>query len=193
MEAPTLLLRSTVPHAAAGAAPEHPEPALSGDLPARIHGLAAVYREHKDAVLSVAFQLVGERHAAEDVLQDVFVALARRSEALPPPADLRAYLLRSCVNRVRDLRRRPHVVALDGAAVESAATPAALEGPDAHVARALRRLPAEQREVVTLHLHGDLRFREIAESLSLSVHTVTSRYRYALARLRRTLGAGDPS
>jgi RNA polymerase sigma-70 factor (ECF subfamily) len=46
------------------------------------------------------------------------------------------------------------------------------------------RLPAEQREVVTLHLYGDMTFREIAECQQASVKTVQSRYRYGLDKLR---------
>jgi RNA polymerase sigma-70 factor (ECF subfamily) len=48
-------------------------------------------------------------------------------------------------------------------------------------------LPAEQREVLLLHVWGDLTFREIAEILDLPANTVASRYRYALAKLRRVL------
>jgi RNA polymerase sigma-70 factor (ECF subfamily) len=57
--------------------------------------------------------------------------------------------------------------------------------------RALRRLPAEQREVILLKLSEDLTFREIAELLGLPRATAASRYRLALERLRSILGSGD--
>ena len=52
---------------------------------------------------------------------------------------------------------------------------------------AMMKLPAEQREVITLHIHGQMRFRHIAEQLGLSINTVQSRYRYAIEKLRTFL------
>ena len=52
---------------------------------------------------------------------------------------------------------------------------------------ALAELPYEQREVIVLHLHGELRFREIARYQGVSTNTVQSRYRYGLDKLRTLL------
>ncbi|MHC4331906.1 MAG: sigma factor-like helix-turn-helix DNA-binding protein [Planctomycetota bacterium] len=52
---------------------------------------------------------------------------------------------------------------------------------------ALAELPYEQREVIVLRLHGDLRFRQIAKMQRVSTKTVQSRYRYGLDKLRSTL------
>lgn len=60
------------------------------------------------------------------------------------------------------------------------------------LARALRRLPPEQQEVVTLRTWGGLSFRAVAEVLGIPEDTAASRHRYALAALRRTLAA-DPA
>jgi RNA polymerase sigma-70 factor (ECF subfamily) len=46
-------------------------------------------------------------------------------------------------------------------------------------------LPAEQREVITLKVWGDLTFSEIGEALEIPANTAASRYRYGLAELRR--------
>jgi len=48
----------------------------------------------------------------------------------------------------------------------------------------MTQLPSEQREVVTMHLYGQMRFREIADWQKTSIKTVQSRYRYALNKLR---------
>lgn len=50
---------------------------------------------------------------------------------------------------------------------------------------ALERLPAQQRDVVTLKIWGDLTFAEIAEALEIPANTAASRYRYALEELRK--------
>lgn len=53
--------------------------------------------------------------------------------------------------------------------------------------RALAELPVEQREVITLHLHAEMTFREIALQLGHSINTVQSRYRYGIEKLRTLL------
>ena len=53
----------------------------------------------------------------------------------------------------------------------------------------LGRLPYEQREIIVLHLHQEMRFREIAEALGVSINTVQSRYRYGPEKLRSILNS----
>ena len=55
------------------------------------------------------------------------------------------------------------------------------------IEQAMAQLPYPQREVIILHLQGGMRFRVIAESQSVSVNTVQSRYRYGLDKLRSLL------
>lgn len=50
--------------------------------------------------------------------------------------------------------------------------------------QAIDRLPAEQKEVLTLKIWSELTFDEIARTLDLSLNTVASRYRYALHKLK---------
>jgi RNA polymerase sigma-70 factor (ECF subfamily) len=157
------------------------------------HGLAVLYRELKDELLTVAVHLAGARDSGEDLLHDVFVAFARRGVAIDEREEARRYLVTSLVNRARDLARCRAPPASDEAALAGAAADG---DPMRHVAAneeaqrvtaSLLALPAEQREVVTLHLHGGLAFREIAAALSIPINTATSRYRYALLALKRQL------
>jgi len=158
--------------------------------------LARTYHELKHELLTVCVHLAGGRAAGEDLLQDVFVAFARRAQgpsSLPSLAtrhEMLRYLVASCVHRARDLKRRrvesgplEEIAAHDGDPLAQSA--AADESDQVHAA--LRELPDEQREVVTLHLHGGLKFREIAEATGVPLDTATSRYRYALEKLRRRL------
>lgn len=159
-------------------------------------GLERIYREHKDRLFTVAFHLLGDEATAEDVLHDVFLHLARHARELRRPESLRAYLMMCCANRARDRLRGPRPAPDAGELL--ADRPARGPGPEEGLARrddarrvaaALARLPDEQREVVVLHLHGQLKFRDIAELLSNSVNTAQSRYRYALKALRERLPA----
>jgi RNA polymerase sigma-70 factor (ECF subfamily) len=55
--------------------------------------------------------------------------------------------------------------------------------------RALLSLPAEQREVISLKIDGELTFAQIAEVIGVRANTAASRYRYALEKLRAALEA----
>jgi RNA polymerase sigma-70 factor (ECF subfamily) len=55
------------------------------------------------------------------------------------------------------------------------------------VFEALAELPYQQREVFVLHIQGQMKFREIAGLLGLSINSVQSRYRYAIEKLRTIL------
>jgi RNA polymerase sigma-70 factor (ECF subfamily) len=57
--------------------------------------------------------------------------------------------------------------------------------------RALEILPSEQRQVMVLHVWGELTFSQISDLLDLSSNTVASRYRYALAKLRDSMFAKE--
>ena len=68
-----------------------------------------------------------------------------------------------------------------------------LEGDERRQAieAALRQLPAEQRDVLTLKIWGELTFEQIGAQLEISPNTAASRYRYALTALREMLTAAD--
>ena len=56
---------------------------------------------------------------------------------------------------------------------------------------AIRELPPEQQEVVTLKIWGDLTFQEIGETLDISLNTAASRYRYAMDKLKEKMTRGN--
>jgi len=156
---------------------------------ARASTWAAAFAAHKDAVYNAAFHLLGCAAGAEDVLQDVFVALVRSAE---PPRAMRAWLLAAALNRVRDLSRRPRkqrdadLDLLPATDSEPVATAARVERQQ-QVARALATLPLEQREVVVLHAFEELSFAAIGELCGISPDTAASRWRYACDKLRARL------
>jgi RNA polymerase sigma-70 factor (ECF subfamily) len=162
----------------------------------------SIYRLYSNDVYTVACQLLGNAVAAEDVLHDVFVGLARRAGDLKLVGGLRAYLVRACYHRVCDVGQQENRTATLGAARLRAWRDGQMSPEEIAVRReaartvdtALAALPAEQREVVVLRHYGGLRFREIAEMLDASINTVQSRHRYALDALRQQLariGVGD--
>ncbi len=158
-----------------------------------------IYRAHKDGMLTAAMCVLGgDDAAAEDVLHDVFIALARHAGKLQVRDSLRNYLLTSCINRARDiLRRRTRTHDVTAGLVEKQSEGvdpsviAHLSEESARLLEALALLPVEQREVVTLHIHGQMKFREVAQILEISINTAKSRYRYALGALRTMLADNE--
>ena len=159
---------------------------------------AAIYQRYKDDLFSVAFHLLGERSAAEDVLQDVFVTLARNVRRLAGTRDLGRYLVACALNRARDVYRRQKLEPERLPGLDSESSP--LPGPSAraeeedtaqHVTAALRRLPREQRDVIVLRTWGHLTFRAVAEVTGISINTAQSRYRYGIAALKKRLAARE--
>jgi RNA polymerase sigma-70 factor (ECF subfamily) len=58
---------------------------------------------------------------------------------------------------------------------------------ESNLRQSLIALPEDQRQVVVLHVWGELTFSEIADVLNVSPNTAASRYRYALAKLRDSM------
>jgi RNA polymerase sigma-70 factor, ECF subfamily len=100
---------------------------------------------------------------------------------------VKAYLFASVRNAVLNAARvQQRNVALDE---ESAwfVPPQRDYAAELNLRRALRSLPEDQREVVVLHMWGELTFLQIAEILEISSNTAASRYRYALGKLRESM------
>lgn len=157
--------------------------------------LSEVYERCRDDLLRLAGAMLRDAAMAEDIVQDVFVAFAGSARTFRLTGRLKGYLA-TCVanaarNRLKAAARR-RTTDLDAAAN----LPSQGEQPDRwmalseqfeRVSDAMAELPAEQREVITLHVYGDMTFREIAGWQQASIKTVQSRYRYGLDKLRSAL------
>jgi RNA polymerase sigma-70 factor (ECF subfamily) len=154
---------------------------------------AALYDRLALRLLRTAVTLTGSTTEAEDVVQDLFVELARGRGRLAGVTDLEAYVFTMLRHSASRRRRRAAVgrralETLSAAARDSGrlvAEPAAFA--DDGLARAVAALPEPQREVLALKFDGGLTFAEIAAIVGASPNTVASRYRYALEKLRAVL------
>jgi RNA polymerase sigma-70 factor (ECF subfamily) len=133
---------------------------------------------------------LASRDAADDVLQETFVRLARSRERLAGVENLVAYVFAVARNEAaralargssdKRFRKVPAAELYDDAASKDRE---GRENAEA-VAMALARLRPEEREIVVLKTSGGLTFREIAEVTGVPQGTVATRYRAAIARLR---------
>ncbi len=143
-----------------------------------------LYRELAPSLVAYARSFGMGHAAAEDAVQRTFLALLNRKEEVQEP---RPFLFRAVrnalLNHVRDHLRE--IALMDGGPwFQTDPRDAAAE---LDVRRAVAALPTEQREVVMMHIWGGLTFAEVAEALQVPVNTAASRYRYAIATLKKTL------
>jgi len=152
--------------------------------------IETLYRQHGSQLVLFASALTGERSRAQDVVHQVFLKLLERG-SLGHATDAKAYLFASVRNAVlNDAKARARDVPLDP---ESAwfDPPGRDYAAERNLRRAIGALSEDQREVVVLHVWGELTFFQIAHVLGLSPNTAASRYRYALARLRDEMSARE--
>lgn len=143
--------------------------------------------------------IVRDDGAAEEVLQDALLHVARRLPSLREPRWLRAWAYRIATRlavrraqrdrRWGDLFGDDDVASLPAPAEEPRFDPALIAALPAHV----DALSPASAVVLRMHYLDELTYVEIAEALELSVGTVKSRLAYGLASLRRTLAASSAS
>ncbi|HYL02645.1 MAG TPA: sigma-70 family RNA polymerase sigma factor [Steroidobacteraceae bacterium] len=163
---------------------------------------AALYRRHELRVWRYLERNVGNRATADELLQEVWFAVARDAERFRPAARFTAWLFTIARNRMLDAIRSTRVqVSFESLAPEAdpvaaqlltepALGPqAAAEVHDRAVAlrRALAQLPREQRDAFLLQIEADLSVEEVAAITRSSFETTKSRLRYARTRLRELL------
>ena len=141
-------------------------------------------------LLRYAVTLTRNQADAEDAVQSALVRIARKPSLLAAADRPWAYLVRVVRNEsLKIVEKRRPVLSLAKIlhAWRPLNCPVEAEETRAQVQRAVRRLPAEQAEVIVLKIWEEFTFAEIAELVGESPNTVASRYRYALEKLERSL------
>jgi RNA polymerase sigma-70 factor (ECF subfamily) len=153
-----------------------------------------LYDEHAQALFAFVLNILRHESDTRDVLQELFIKVARKPRLLEGVKDPRGFLLRLAHNQAIDLvrRRAARDRNREQVAAESDAIFADADNPDekifaASLAEALGELPQDQRAVVHLKLWEKLTFEQIAVTLDIPSNTAASRYRYAIDKLRERL------
>ena len=155
--------------------------------------LVPAYRRR---VFGLAYSILRDRGAAEDLAQEVFVKLWQALPRYDGRAQLSTWIYAITRNAsISALRRRRRSVSLsDPAVLEETERTHATPGPaadDVALRRQVDALPERQRQAVTLYYLDERPVDEVAEMLGMPVNTVKTHLHRARARLAAALGAAD--
>ena len=161
-----------------------------------------LYDRHGGAAYSLAYRIVGDRAAAEEVTQEAFISVWRSGARFDAArGSVRSWLLSVVRNRAIDfLRSRagkaPKLTFDDDSvleqrpAVERTEEEALRRETAGELRGAIGKLPGEQSKVIELAYFGGFSHSEIAQMLNLPMGTVKGRMRLGLEKIRGELAEG---
>ena len=157
-----------------------------------------IYDRHGGAAFSLAYRMVADRVAAEDVVQEAFLSIWRSRERYRRErGSLRTWVLGIVHHRAIDALRRNLVHDRKRASAEGLEE--RQEAPELTATEVIRRdeariirtalgtLPKEQRQTIELAYFGGFTHTEIADQLEMPIGTVKGRMRLGLNKMRRAL------
>ncbi len=154
-----------------------------------IEAFQSFYGRYAGRVLAYARQISRQGDAAEDVTQEVFVAVWRRAASYRPErGDVTGWLYTITRNKLVDLWRRKGET-LDLGELDERRLAEAMEPGDLHLAlrQALSHVAPDQRRAIEMAYFGGLTYEETARRLELPLGTLKSRIRSGLRTLRSLL------
>ena len=151
-----------------------------------------LYRDEVVSLIRLARLFVDDTNAAEDLVQEAFIRLARSASRISDTTKAPAYLRSIVLNLARDHNRRGlvslrHHLPFDDR-VAGADDVLDLREDQRQVLDALRALPQQQRNCVALRHLEDLGIAEIASVLGISENSVKTHLKRGMAALARELG-----
>jgi RNA polymerase sigma-70 factor (ECF subfamily) len=171
---------------------------LAGLQRQEVGALEAFYDRYHRLALGLAYRMLGDRVEAEDVVQEAFLAVWRRSATFDPQRGsprgwLVAIVRHRCLDRLRRAPSGGEPVALDETLEDYSAVGVFQSAHERlqreQIVRALRALPGAQREAIELAYFGGWTHVEIAARQRVPLGTVKGRLRIGLQKLRALLDA----
>jgi len=151
-----------------------------------------MFRQEASSLVRLARLFVDDRNAAEDLVQEAFIRLARSAHKIRDVEKAPAYLRSIVLNLARDSNRRGlvslrhHLPSDEQASVDDQIT---LREDQQRVIETLRELPHRQRDCIVLRYYDELGIDEIATTLGISRNSVKTHLSRGLDSLERKLEA----
>ncbi|MCC6370011.1 MAG: RNA polymerase sigma-70 factor [Bacteroidia bacterium] len=154
-----------------------------------------LFKQHYARLCSTAYRLVNNQEVAEDIVQELFLKLLDRAESIQIKTTEEGYLVRSVTNMALDyLKKNKRFLYVEPETHLARATDK--QGADQKinveeltriVNSALNKLPPKCRVIFVLSRFEEMKYREIAEHLDISVKTVENQMGIAIGKLQNEL------
>ena len=146
--------------------------------------LTVIYKKLGRQIYLLAYSILQDTYAAEDVMQETFVRLLASANSYQPQTNARAYVLKITRNlALNALQKRRHEVMCESPIDENTADEG--EAKPLSALESLSLLSEEERQIVVLKLDGGQTHRQIASLLGISTAACEKRYRRALEKLKQ--------
>jgi RNA polymerase sigma-70 factor (sigma-E family) len=153
--------------------------------------VATLFEQEARRLVGLAGFFTDDRTAAEDLVQEAFIRLARTAHRIRDTEKAAAYLRSIVINLARDhnrrglvsLRHRPPAAGDEPSAEETAS----VQESRREVVEALRALPRRQRECLALRYYLELSIEDIADALGVSANSVKTHLKRGLRGLAAAL------
>jgi RNA polymerase sigma-70 factor (ECF subfamily) len=171
----------------------HDEDAIARIRAGEDAAFEALFREYHAPLCRFAYSILRSRHLAEEVVQEVFLALWSRRASWHVDGTVRSYLYGAARNRALNHLKRARIeqkwreATPPPPADHTAPDPSESSEVSALVQGAIAGLPERCRLVMTLRWQHQLKHVEIAEALGISIKGVENQLRRGLDLLRRSL------
>lgn len=162
-------------------------------------GFERLVRRYQDPLCNFIARHIGDRSAAEDLTQEVFLRVYQAAPRFDPKGRVSSWMFKIAYNlSMNELKRRNHLQGLlrDTAHIADICAGSTSSGsiPDQEMEEelmaAMHDLGEDQRAALLLRVQEDLSYREIAEVLGTTVQSVESLLFRARQRMRINLGRG---
>ncbi len=146
-----------------------------------------IYNEMKKPVYTIIYRLLLNKYDSEDILQDLFLRLYKLSPEYKID-NPRAYIFMMARNMALDKLKEKKVDELTEETIDyensyfddKVVNSLSLDD-------ALSKLDIKDREIITLRINGEMKFREIASMMNLPLGTVLTKYSHALSTLKKLM------
>lgn len=152
----------------------------------RYKRLETVIEQNQDYLFRFAYFRIGNREDAEDIIQDVFLRLFEKEFVIENDESMRMYLYRMVYNACNDWHRHKQQEPIPLEQVQMTYDEEqALQEEYIRIWKMLSVLPADQADVITMHLTDGLTFVEIAKVMGTPETTIKSRFKSGIDKLRK--------
>jgi len=156
--------------------------------------LEQLFKTHFEGLYTYAYTILRDSHLAEEIVQEVFVKLYERAQHITIETSLQAYLYRSVYNESLNYQKHQKAKANYAKFIlhrQITASPPQDDSRylelEAKLQLALDNLPEQCRTIFQLSRFEELKYREIAEKMGLSIKTVENQMSKALKIMRKRL------